>query len=351
MTWKRKLAFASLAAGIFLVLLEIGFRIAFPLFGGDPSRIAGYRRFVLDGEVRFYAPHPYTDYTFNPREPDVNALGFRGPLPDLEKPPGTLRIACLGGSTTASGNSEGFKGSYPHFLQLELQERLKRPVEVLDFGVDAWTTAESLVNFVLNVRDFHPDVVIVHHAPNDGGPRRRAGFRNDYSHYRRSWAPPPKHFLDRALTRFSDLWAWLRQQNVQLEIGLAVNRPFDSKLDMFRDGHFPAGTEYPFRRNVETIVDLAHLDGARAVLATVPCTPRGARAEPSMLEGIREHNALLAEIAAAHHAILIDLAASMTDRDPELAGEFLDCVHLTPKGNRIKAQRIAAALLESGAIE
>jgi hypothetical protein len=36
--------------------------------------------------------------------------------------------------------------------------------EVLNFGLGFYTTAHSLVNYVLNVVDYHPGYLVIHHA-------------------------------------------------------------------------------------------------------------------------------------------------------------------------------------------
>ena len=58
-------------------------------------------------------------------------------------------------------------------------------VEVLNFGVQAWTSAESLSALMFLGLDFSPDHVLVHHANNDAAPLMAQQFRPDYAHYRK----------------------------------------------------------------------------------------------------------------------------------------------------------------------
>jgi hypothetical protein len=37
----------------------------------------------------------------------------------------------------------------------------------MNFGHPYWTTNHSVVNFMLNVLDFHPDFVVIHHGWNE----------------------------------------------------------------------------------------------------------------------------------------------------------------------------------------
>lgn len=348
MSIRRKILFALISVSLFCLLLEGGFRIAFPLLGGDVQALRSYRDFAVDQKVRYYAPHAHLLYTFNPASSDVNSDGFLGEeLPPREKPKGTLRIACLGASTTASGNEESFRGSYPFFLQEELTAALDQPVEVLNFGVNAWTTAETLVNYVLNVQDFAPDIVLIHHAVNDAGPRFYPGYRSDYSHYRKSWELPPKHGLDRLLTEASDLWAWVRSRKHfrTIDVAYAVNRPFRQGTSQIREGHFPPGSEYAFVRNIRTIVELTRGAGGMAVLVTMPCDDRDAPEGEAVTLGVHENNAELRRLAADEGIPLIDLEKSMPITDPRVAQSYVDRVHFEPDGNRMKAEHIAEALL------
>ncbi len=349
MVTRRKIVFTLLTTVLFCLLMEVGFRIAYPLLGGDVEQIAAYRSFVVDREVTYYQPHPYTLFTFNSRAPGVGSLGFLGEeLPPKEKPAGTLRIACLGGSTTACGNYEGYEGSYPYFLQQELAQALDRPVEVLNFGVNAWTTAESLVNFVLNVRDTSPDIVIVHHAANDGGPRLYPNYRSDFSHYRKGWDLPQKHWLDRALTAGSHLWAWLRSRDhfKTIDVTYAVTQPLAKGASQIRNGRFPEGTEYGFLRNVRTIIELERHDGGKTILATLPCDERGAAPDEGISLAVRENNALLRRLAREENVPLADLYAEMPVSNPRMADSLIDRIHFEPEGNRMKAEILARAILE-----
>ena len=48
---------------------------------------------------------------------------------------------------------------------------------------------------------------------------------------------------------------------------------------------------------------------------------------------------------------LVDLAEWFGRPETGGQGEFVDLVHVTPEGNRLKAERIAEALLEAGLLE
>jgi lysophospholipase L1-like esterase len=112
-----------------------------------------------------------------------------------------------------------------------------------------------------------------------------------------------------------------------------------------RDGKLPAGSEAPFRRNIETIGISAEGLGAEVLLLTMPSSPRH-RPDPGelWLPGLAEHNQILRDLAAAHGWLLAD-AEPWPDEDPEAAAMFLDIVHLSKEGNQAKARIVADALL------
>jgi len=96
----------------------------------------------------------------------INSLGFRGEEFAARKPAGTVRILCLGGSTTFWGYSDA--ETYPALLQKRLREAAAgRPLEVLNLGVSGYTSAMSAERFHRQYRAFSPDLVVVFHGVND----------------------------------------------------------------------------------------------------------------------------------------------------------------------------------------
>ena len=107
--------------------------------------------------------------------------GSRDVVP--EKSPNTLRIHCIGASTT--GNYIRVKGenfSYPLCLEKVLNESNNGNFEVNNFGVGGWTSAELLVDFCLNNIGLDCDYLIIYHAYNDLKASMTPNFESDYSH-------------------------------------------------------------------------------------------------------------------------------------------------------------------------
>lgn len=110
-------------------LKQAGNTLAFCLFNehylkNDPTALSGNLKFLtsLDSVYTFKAPegslHPPYRFPLAVTMPDLlttNKFGFRGPEIDFVKPARTIRIACVGSSTTVSCHSDPY--SYPEYLE------------------------------------------------------------------------------------------------------------------------------------------------------------------------------------------------------------------------------------------
>jgi hypothetical protein len=340
MSRRRRVLFALVAVIAGLVLTEVAFRIAKPWLGVDLHRLRRFRAFVWTGRPTLYEPHPYLLFVERRTRPFVNSRGFVDREHPVEREPGVTRIACLGASTTAGG-----EGSYPRLLERMLEERTGRRFDVMNFGVPGWTTAETMMNYFMNVQDFAPDVVILHHAVNDLAPRVWPGFRSDYSHYRRPWKEPRFGRLYRLLVGLSDLFAFAAlHRRGSWDINDFVTRPLpgDSTAPLKPE------TAVGFRRNIQTICDFTRLRGGTPVLTTIPYHPDRVGGFHDHRAALEDHNGILRALARDHGYEMVDLDAEARARPDEVLPTFLDVVHVRWEGNEFKARLIADALLERG---
>jgi len=95
----------------------------------------------------------------------INNFGFIGDDIAVPKPPGTFRIVCIGGSTTAEGRTPEL--TYPGMLQRKLREHFKRSdVEVVNAGIFGLNTAQErsrLPDFLA----LQPDMLIHYNFVNE----------------------------------------------------------------------------------------------------------------------------------------------------------------------------------------
>ena len=93
----------------------------------------------------------------------VNSAGFRGPEWKVAKPPGTYRIAVIGDSFT-----EGAQVNYKHTFCAVAQRALSKckamagkKVQVMDFGIDAYGTAQEIMTLDRHAWKYSPDMVVL----------------------------------------------------------------------------------------------------------------------------------------------------------------------------------------------
>src|SRR5438552_3578088 len=309
-----------------LISIEVGVRSAVKLFFPNKEVSLARRAAWTYDELRRMTGHPFLQFNGVPSTTGeiyrvlkpggrgnqltvnlstFNNFGFVGRDFAYAKPPGVIRIAALGASTTADG--------YPAMLEEYLNARVaaqSNRFEVMNFGQGYWTSAHVLVNFVLNVIDFAPDYVIIHQAANDEHARAsEAEFRGDYSHYLKVFQPP--RIIDRYILRVSVPYRALKfylNPNPEwtfIEPASQIRRKEPQRPLNARE----LGV---FRRNIETIIDVASARQIKVVLTTMP---HATDERYSPLSGIDQFNEVLRSIAANHDRLLfVDLDKLMTGK-------------------------------------
>jgi lysophospholipase L1-like esterase len=291
-----------------------------------------------------YEAQPYVTYGLTPdferRRQDesvpvrtTNSHGFRGPEIPVAKPDGTVRVLCLGGSTTYS-DAVSDDETYPFLLERVLREA--RPgvsIDVINGGVPSYTSAESLANLAFRGLEFEPDVLVIYHAANDVRPRRYADFEPSYFHYRKPWDGSDR----------------LEEKVPGTDMAGGINTliqwaPPEDNGDP-RVNLQDSGPE-AFRRNLVSMIGVARAHGIQPVLVTFAAKGPDPVTEPGLLDGIAQHNRIIGEVAAEYAVTLVDLDGKLS-RDGTFAsvGTTLDPVHLNPTGTLQKAQIIAEGVL------
>jgi lysophospholipase L1-like esterase len=331
---------------------------------------------AAEGLLRWLAPLPYSmavDY-----EPDahigqrlapdrsyrladggtvtVGRLGFRGDGPQRwEKPPGTLRLAALGGSSTFSFNSDDAQ-IWTALLAERLASHYGVPVEVVNAGVPGLSAFDSRFHFLYRVRELEPDVVLVYHGWNDMKffksleEGKRAVRRNPYRPDR----------LRQALRTLQLAWR-VRALVSEADPGAPPPRP-EGALEgrWFADERIPdGGAAHRWeRRNYDDLARLIADAGALPVfVAQASLVSAEALADPARRARIYveypqlPYDEVLRQTLAIHR--IVEAAAEAGDAlfidaytpVPHTLDAFLDHVHLTPAGNRAVADVLFAALV------
>lgn len=117
----------------------------------------------------------------------INSDGLRDREHTKAKPPGTLRVAVLGDSY-AEGLQVNVEYTFWAIMEQKMQECetfAGRKVEVINFGVSGYGTAQELITLRRRVWDYSPDIILLaFHTGNDISDNSRAlKKREDVPYY------------------------------------------------------------------------------------------------------------------------------------------------------------------------
>ena len=272
---------------LFVVFLEIGVRL---MLRSDPEAFTKKKlRPDLEKMVAEspFEEHPYLGYAGKPgfRSPDgaksqlsINEWGQRGPSRPLEKPEGTYRIVCLGGSSTYGHTPSSDATTWPARLEYWLNDQRDKhgmTVEVINGGLSGWSTFESTVNLAFRMVEFEPDLVIVYHTINDmrcalydpplpAEQRRHREITMDNRHWRAVWpkflASPGEVLLEKSMA-YVVLRAKYTDYNDRVDSlnSMAIVDYDPDATELYMRGDVPERGFQNFERNLRTIHAIARV--------------------------------------------------------------------------------------------
>jgi hypothetical protein len=154
---KREMILAALVLLCLPLLAEIALRAAHVPFDAQlyaPDRELGWSlRPGASGLVSTEAPQFV----------QINSRGFRDVEHSYQKPAGTVRIAVLGNSWTEALQVP-LESTYPSVLQTKLDQTEcfhGKRVEVLNFGVAGYSTAQEFLLLQQKIWSYQPDLVVL----------------------------------------------------------------------------------------------------------------------------------------------------------------------------------------------
>ncbi|HXT71913.1 MAG TPA: SGNH/GDSL hydrolase family protein [Vicinamibacterales bacterium] len=161
--WLYRLGAMALSASVAFAILEIGTRL-----------------FVADSTFRVlsdvFERHPDAEIGYTYRRTFVssafgaglrtNSLGFRGSDWTRERPANTVRIALIGDSH-AFGFGVEFDQTWGELLRGRLAARLRRNVEVMNFGVNGYNSRQEAAVLTALALPLAPDLVVIQVSSND----------------------------------------------------------------------------------------------------------------------------------------------------------------------------------------
>lgn len=279
----------------------------------------------------------------------INSHGFRGDEFTISKPPNTIRIVCLGASTTFSGETASNASTWTHLLQQQLQQDFPQvTVEVINAAVPGYVAADNLKNLKHRVLALDPDLVIYYELHNeivrDTAPLARE----------RGLTPAPPPAMLRTLVDYS-LLANLVDKNLKIYWrGQSTNARLDT-VPSSLPTHFIGQLEemrrilsergvpmvlstfvVKYRRDQDRATQIANADVAFYYMPWMSID--------GLLEAMDIYNQAILDYARNHDVFAIDDRFAV----PADAAHFVDCMHLSTLGNAVMATRFARGLRSSG---
>lgn len=319
---------------------------------GGPGAVA--RLFGL--KAPRYVPHPYMLYTLNRSWVSAdgrtrhNALGFRGAELASEKPRGSLRVVCMGESSTYCTGIADDRDTYPARLQEALAAALPdRAIEVVNAGIGGYTTAENVLRCLFDVVPLQPDLVVYYYTHNDVHARRLPHLSRDYREFSRSWFEPHSA---------GGLVAALRRRAVLAlgDIGELVRRT-ESHGGRRPSANVANNPPDAFAANLAALAAIARDAGARLLFVNPNYRDLDLNdaADPSQppstnlaFRAVWEHRRIVENLAKRLDEGLVDLRGKIpypASRDGFPSPDYLDLVHFTPAGAERAAKIVAQAIL------
>lgn len=278
----------------------------------------------------------------------INSLGFRGPEIEMPKPPGRIRIAFLGASTTFCAEVSGDAAVWPQVAVQLLKQRFPgADIDFVNGAVPGYTVASSLKNLQHRVEPLQPDVVVFYEATNDlsAETRRLAesqGLVEPRRHHEPSW-----------LSQRLRLWELV-------EKNLSVHRARQGAgTDNGRVAIDASTLGREFSAGLTRLVEEASRGGRLVALATFSARLRPEQTPEEkkqaavsalvympfmsldgLLAGYSRYNDAIRRVARETGSLLIDGET----RIPGDALHFTDSVHFTDAGSRAMANRVADSL-------
>lgn len=166
---REKLVAGLLIVLITAVLVEIALRVA------DRAGLTGIwetRRAALSHSIWIKSLDPDLVYT---HRPDYHKNGVRytersGILrPDdvMQDAAGAFRIAALGDSVAAAIDLPYEERAFTLLERMLNRQGFQRPVEILNFGVNGYSTLQEAELLAVQVDDFAPDMLVLQYCMND----------------------------------------------------------------------------------------------------------------------------------------------------------------------------------------
>jgi lysophospholipase L1-like esterase len=341
-----------------LGMTEVGLRL-FARFDGELGREVAQRdpfgsKVVPDGRFGYRQRYGAVFDYDNGTRGTANALGWRGPIVQMPKPSGVVRVVLLGESTTHGWGVNDHE-TIDAYLRVALAERFPgRRVEVVNLAFDGYDAYQVWQRLLSDGVRLQPDALVLNVGINDVRNARFPGL-GDPDPRTLLWAGETRRLRDEAARGGPTLWTRAKHYLYLARLPGVVR----SRRAMRSAGPSPTEHVYldaarNFDLNVRRIAAEAGRLGVPLLLSTPPSVltnpgaPRHMAPRSYWVVGPAETQAYRDTLSSRLQAISRELAtagqrvAYVPHSLPPAV--FLDDCHLDPTGNRLMAVDFAAAL-------
>lgn len=308
-----------------------------------------------------FSPHHYLSYYPTPNYKkgllSHNYLGFRGDYFSVKKPKGVYRIVLIGESSTydsaINDNNKTFAVRLCNILKNKYEYK---NIEVINAGVSAYSSWESLINLEFRVLDIDPDLIIVYHAVNDVHARLviPSYYRGDNSGKAQTWSCTPIKFWQKICL----LRIIARKLGMDRQIHLDEMTRAPTAIYMYNASRndsdkiievLKRNPPIYFERNLRNMIAIAKEHNIEIILATWAHSPYfNDYASTKHYEyGLRENNDVVKKVAISHKVLLFDFENVMP-KDKEY---WKDGRHSNEIGAQKKAELFAEFIHQKGLIK
>jgi lysophospholipase L1-like esterase len=273
-----------------------------------------------------------------------NAQGYRGPVVDSVKAPGTTRIVLLGGSST-HGWGVVDDSTLDTFMRSELAERAPDlRVEVVNLAFDGYDSQQFVQRLRVDGIPLEPDIIIVNAGANDV---RNSRYQNLQPRDERTllWEPPIRTMREEERRGGPTVETRLKRALYLARVpGIVKVHVRAMQTEQPQGPIVPnfAAADY-YEQNLQEIVELAAAQGACLVLSTEPSAlkwlPPDSVSEVSYWVGTAAQTQQVRDTLGVRMQSVADRAASSGQPvwhiGPDLPQTgFLDDSHLAASGYR-----------------
>ncbi|UCE60599.1 MAG: hypothetical protein JSU63_02380 [Phycisphaerales bacterium] len=299
LSWGKKVVFTLIVLTLVLGGLEVACRLL-GLGGGEA--VAHY--------VSDWHGTPDGRSFWVVRGQGYNADGMRDREHEIQKPPGVVRLVCLGDSVTA-GHGVKRSQAYPYIFESFLQQ-LGLPAEVFNIAASGWSTQQEATAYQVVARRYRPDHVFLGFCLNDV-----AEMHNNLT------APPPAAVS--FFVRRSALVRWIID---------AEGRQVSSVEDLFTKPDSPAVKD-GWERVFSELGVLKEQTAADGCDFSVLVFPFRLQLEPDAPQPIAQQ--VLFEFCLRNGIPCLDLLPALSKVGPSA---FIDESHFSQEGARIVAEEL-----------